>query len=438
HVRCHRDVVEQAQQPGNLQMCKFSVENDMVPRPPPPELQGLTISEEMMISTAFPVCKVVRLAGGSQGYESSVISIGQGIGSFATSLPWLADAGEMPALAELYREDNEEVDIMHLLHTVREAASPGDDPGEEEEEEKEEGGGDGPAPCDYRGTERMPNPLDDGLDPQGAADGGSGRQRRGPRETFIPTPGVRARTEEESLQAVLEEMAGYREAGGDGPATMPYPRREGPVREDTPWLASMFYPTLFPRGVADPFVSGRRRDVSLVNCITHLVKFVDRPEGQAPFHRFASHRTSSHRTFRYWALDIRLRNQAKSQCRTFLRHNSTLAELDPSEVTEDVIGQLMRVTTRYLANISGTDGFWLKWQGKLGDAVDQLESLTTFTTYSAADHHHPDLYRLMPGFGPELPASVGDGNLLPIQERNRLLIANPHIADWWRIKDVLS
>ncbi|CAN0290285.1 unnamed protein product, partial [Scytosiphon promiscuus] len=207
---------------------------------------------------------------------------------------------------------------------------------------------------------------------------------------------------------------------------MQYPRREGPVREDTPWLATMCYPTLFPRGVADPFVGGRRRDVTLANCITHLMKFVDRPEGQAPFYRFASHRT-----FRYWALDIRLRNQAKSQCRTFLHHNSALAELDPSEVTEEVIGQLMRIATRYLANISGTDGFWLKWQGKLEDAVDQLESLTTFTTYSAADHHHADLYRLMPRFGPEPPAGVGNGNLLPIQERNRLLIANPHIADWW-------
>ncbi|CAN0437320.1 unnamed protein product, partial [Pylaiella littoralis] len=36
----------------------------------------------------------------------------------------------------------------------------------------------------------------------------------------------------------------------------------------------------------------------------------------------------------------------------------------------------------------------------------------------------------MPRFGLE-PDSGGDGNVRPIQERNRLLIANPHIADWW-------
>ncbi|CAN0304589.1 unnamed protein product, partial [Scytosiphon promiscuus] len=77
--RCHRDVVEQRKKPSTTQVCKFSVENDMVPEPPPPELEGLTMSEEMMISMAFPVCKVVRLAGGAHGYEGSVISIGQDI-----------------------------------------------------------------------------------------------------------------------------------------------------------------------------------------------------------------------------------------------------------------------------------------------------------------------------------------------------------------------
>ncbi|CAM9200605.1 unnamed protein product, partial [Hapterophycus canaliculatus] len=144
------------------------------------------------------------------------------------------------------------------------------------------------------------------------------------------------------------------------------------------------------------------------------------------FYRFASRRT-----FRYWALDIRLRKHARTQCRMLLRNNSALATLDPSEVTQEVIGQLMRIASRYLANITGTDGFWRRWQGKLEDAVDQVESLTTFTMYSAADHHHAEFYRLMPRFGPDPPAGEGAGNLRPRQERNRLLIANPHVADWW-------
>ncbi|CAM9585234.1 unnamed protein product [Ectocarpus fasciculatus] len=37
----------------------------------------------------------------------------------------------------------------------------------------------------------------------------------------------------------------------------------------------------------------------------------------------------------------------------------------------------------------------------------------------------------MPRAGPEPEAGVGAGNVRPIQESNRLLIANPHIADWW-------
>jgi len=155
------------------------------------------------------------------------------------------------------------------------------------------------------------------------------------------------------------------------------------------------------------------------------MKFVDRPEGRAPHYRFASHRT-----FRYWCLDVRLRRQAKQQCRVFIRNHEGLVNLDPSEVDEGTISQLMRIAQRYVANVPGTDGYWMRWQGKLEEALNQLQSLTTFTTYSAADHHWYDLFRLMPRNGPE-PAPGEDGVIMPIAERTRLLIDNPHLADWW-------
>ncbi|CAN0203116.1 unnamed protein product [Hapterophycus canaliculatus] len=80
------------------QVGNFSVENSMVPPPLPDALRGLAMSEKTMISRGFPVCKVVRLAGGAHGYEGSVISIGQDIGTFATSLPLLANQDEMPVI----------------------------------------------------------------------------------------------------------------------------------------------------------------------------------------------------------------------------------------------------------------------------------------------------------------------------------------------------
>lgn len=79
--------------------------------------------------------------------------------------------------------------------------------------------------------------------------------------------------------------------------------------------------------------------------------------------------------------------------------------------------------TRYSANVSGSDGYWLRQQDKPKNAVEQLPSLTVFTTYSTADHHWFDFHRLMPSF---LKGSPPD-----IQQRNREIIQKPHLADWW-------
>lgn len=57
----------------------------------------------------------------------------------------------------------------------------------------------------------------------------------------------------------------------------------------------------------------------------------------------------------------------------------------------------MSIATRYVANVPVTYVYLKTWEGKLEDtAVDQLPCLTNLTTYSAADHHMVDLYRLMP------------------------------------------
>lgn len=114
-----------------------------------------------------------------------------------------------------------------------------------------------------------------------------------------------------------------------------------------------------------------------------------------------NYRFASHRTFRYWRLDTKIRRQAREQCRVYTRQNPAQAEVSVDELVGQlcqnvqlIIGQM----TRYTANISGTDGFWLKNKKKQEDAVDQLSTFTVFTTYSAADHHWFHLHKLMPSF----------------------------------------
>ena len=94
------------------------------------------------------------------------------------------------------------------------------------------------------------------------------------------------------------------------------------MREDnTAYLASMCFPCLFPKGKGGQFVGARARDVTFADHIRHVIEFADCPEGRAPYYRFASHRT-----FMYWALDIKMRRQARDQCRAFLRQNQELVE----------------------------------------------------------------------------------------------------------------
>ena len=96
---------------------------------------------------------------------------------------------------------------------------------------------------------------------------------------------------------------------------------------------------------------------------------------------------------------------------------------DVIESTRENVRSIIGQMTRYSANVSGSDGYWLSQQEKLESAVEQLPNLTVFTTYSAADHHWFDLHRLMPSFREDSPSDI--------RERNKALIENPHLADWW-------
>ena len=71
---------------------------------------------------------------------------------------------------------------------------------------------------------------------------------------------------------------------------------------------------------------------------------------------------------------------------------------DVMESTRENVRSIIGQMTRYSANVSGSDGYWLSQQEKLESAAEQLPNLTVFTTYSAADHHWFDLHRLMPSF----------------------------------------
>lgn len=117
---------------------------------------------------------------------------------------------------------------------------------------------------------------------------------------------------------------------------------------------------LFPRGIVDPFEKARSRGVSFADCVQHLMWFADRTLDGPVNYRFASPHTS-----RYWFLDAKMRMQAVEQSRLFFIHNRDQAQMSVKEVRErprENVSSIIGSTTRYTANVSGSDGFWLSQQ----------------------------------------------------------------------------
>ena len=77
-----------------------------------------------------------------------------------------------------------------------------------------------------------------------------------------------------------------------------------PLNEyQTPFLATMAFPTLFPDGKGDPTNQALLRDVPLHERIKHLSKFAENIDGKWVY-RFASHPR-----FSYWAFNMLLRKR---------------------------------------------------------------------------------------------------------------------------------
>ena len=67
----------------------YSALNLMDLGPVPPELQGLSQVEEMLISAVMPIMTVYRLPHGQLGYNGHVVNLPQDVGAFVATLPRL-------------------------------------------------------------------------------------------------------------------------------------------------------------------------------------------------------------------------------------------------------------------------------------------------------------------------------------------------------------
>lgn len=111
---------------------------------------------------------------------------------------------------------------------------------------------------------------------------------------------------------------------------MAWPTAEDqPLNESqTPFLAIMAFPTLFPDGKGDPTNQALVIDLPLAERIEHLVKIAEKIDGEWVY-RFASHPR-----FSYWAFNMIQGRRTLQQSGIFLKQNPGEAHLTIEELRE--------------------------------------------------------------------------------------------------------
>lgn len=112
-LRCTND------KKGSVKM--FSKDNSMDPGAVPPELQGLTQIEEILIAQYVPFMSVSRRPYGQLAYSGHTINFPQDIGEICSILPRLASEVGVILLSKKNSTENKESNFRVHRHKVHQA-----------------------------------------------------------------------------------------------------------------------------------------------------------------------------------------------------------------------------------------------------------------------------------------------------------------------------
>ena len=397
---------------------KFSSENLMIPSPVPSQLQYLTQTEEMLIAKALPIMRVHVKPGGQKGYSGHCINLPQNVNELASELPRYPK--ELPlVIVKVKGKDSTFRDItvrrqkvldallwliennplynnvqmnLNSLNSLPENGIPPDLVTVESEE-----------------LANFNNGCEPDLGPPtaNAAEDLVFNETTEP-SSFLPV-GEQQQKEPEAIRNQLSLQQ-----------SIVWPTVENqPFNEyETPYLATMAFPTLFPDGKGDPTNSALFREISFQDKIKHLIKFSEYKNGNWVY-RFASHPR-----FPYWAFNMIYRQRLLQQSGIFLKQNPGEAHLTIDQLREMAENgnstEFMSKLSRYIANIPGTNAYWHKVREDLKAVITTVGPPTFFFTSSAADMHWPELHSI---FGENMNTSS--------EIRRQNIINSPHVADWF-------
>ena len=359
---------------------RFSSENSMIPSPVPPQLQGLTQTEEMLIACALPIMRVYIKPGGQRGYSGHCINLPQDIKEFASALPrYPKDIAVVVVKVKGRNNTFKDVTVrkekvqnallwliennphyagtninFEALNSLPENGVPTDlltvDTDAEvfsgENAELDSG------PCNF-------NPDEDVV-----------YNSSSEMSSFLPV----GQQQQQEMEAIRNQL--FEQQPIEWPTVTDEPLNE----YQTPFLATMAFPSLFPDGRADPTNQALLSDVPLQERIKHLIKFGEIVDGKWVY-CFASHPR-----FSYWALNMLLRKRTLEQTGIFLKQNPGEAHLTIDELREmaenNDVSVFMSKISRYVGNMAGTNAYWHKVREDLKAIITNVGAPTVFFTFS--------------------------------------------------------
>ena len=395
---------------------RFSEGNYMIPGPVPTELQGLTQAEEMLIARALPIMRIYIKPGGQRGYSGHCINLPQNVNDLASNLPrYPKDLAII--VVKVKGKDNTFKDISVRRHKVHDALVwlVRNNPHYKD------------VIINHHALNCLPvdgvpsaivtveshkdivsDELESDLEPSTSIDEEDKvYDHSSDMSSFMPVN----QQQQQELSAIKDQLQPRQ--------SMNWPKIDKqPLNEyDTPFLATLAFPTLFPDGKGDPTNLSLLKDIPLGEKVKHLIKFAENVNGKW-IYRFASHPR-----FAYWALNMIQRKRVLQQSAIFLKQNPGEAHLTVDELRELAASNnsntFLSKISRYVANIVGSDAYWFKVREDLKAIVTTVGTPTLFFTFSSADMHWPELHALL---GNENSTS---------DERRQAVINNPHIVDWF-------
>ena len=140
-------------------------------------------------------------------------------------------------------------------------------------------------------------------------------------------------------------------------------------------------------------------------------------------------RFARHSRWRYFALNSIMRWRALQKGRVYVKQNLEDDQLEVANIQEMIAGgdkKLADRIMRYGEGLRGTRQFWMARRNELSDMIKQIgHQGMIFFTFSAADLHWPELYKLMPDSG------TTNDEAGSAQQRQQNIIENPHLATWF-------